>query len=117
MSFNNNSQFPVLNKTTNEIRSPFTAAAPEASVNVPSAVLPAGGFRVAAALPSVPPRVQSLVSVDVLLKAVEARLGVLCCAAAGVTEGVLRQRERDVAFVTSAVWRHRGSLFWRNNHR
>lgn len=61
-------------------------------MSVPSAVPPAGGFRVAATLLSVPPWVQSLVRVGVLLKGVEARLEVLCCAVAGVTEGVLPQR-------------------------
>lgn len=54
-------------------------------MSVPSAVLPAGGLRVAAT----PPSVQSLVRVEVLLGGVEASLEVLCCAVAGATEGLL----------------------------
>lgn len=77
--------------------------------------MPAGVIWVAATPPSVPPCVQSLVGVDVLLKGVEARLEVLCCCAvAGVTEGVPRQGEWGVAPATSAVRRHSGSLFWRD---
>lgn len=71
----------------------------------------------ATTLPSVPLCVQSLVRVDALLKGVEARLEVLCWAAVGVTEGVVSPRWRDAALVTSAVRRHRGSLFWGNKHR
>lgn len=80
-------------------------------MSVPSAVLPAGGLRLAAALPPVPPRAQSPVRVEVSLRGVEAGLEALRCAVAGVTQGVLRQGERDVAFETPAVRRHRGSLF------
>lgn len=85
---------------------------------VPPAVMPAGVFWVAATPPSVPPCVHSLVGVDVLLKGVETRLEVLCCCAvAGVTEGVLRRGGWGVAPATSAVRRHSGSLFWRDNRQ
>lgn len=85
---------------------------------VPPAVMPAGVFWVAATPPSVPPCVHILVGVDVLLKGVEAGLKVLCCCAvAGVTEGVLRLWEWGVAPDTSAVQRHSGSLFWRDNRQ
>lgn len=82
-------------------------------VSSPSAGVLVGGCGVDMILLLVPLRVEGLGTVDIPLRGEEVMLEVLCWIVVRVTGVVVCVRWRDVAFVTSVIRRHRGSLLWR----
>lgn len=84
----------------------------KAFVILPSAGLLVGGCWVDSVCLFVLLRVVELVPRDVWM-GVEAMLELLCCIVVAVTGGVVCVGWRDVPFMTSAVWRQRGSLLWK----